>query len=74
MLKVKVSVKAGARQSTLVQLDDGSFRVQLKSPPVDGKANAELLALMAEHFGVAKAKVQLKSGAGASNKWLSIDA
>ena len=73
MRTIKVSVKAGARQSTLVQLDDGSFRASLRSPPVDGKANVELLALMAGHFGVAKTKVQLKSGAASSNKWLTID-
>lgn len=71
---IKVSVKAGARQSALIQLDDGSFRAQLKSPPVDGKANAELLALMASHFGVAKGSVQLKSGASSSHKWLTINA
>lgn len=71
---IKVSVKAGARQSELLQLDDGSFRAQLKAPPVDGKANAELLTLMAKYFGVTKASVQLKSGASSSTKWLRIDA
>lgn len=71
---IKVSVKAGARQSALTQRDDGSFRVHLKSPPVDGKANAELVALIASHFGVNKSSVQLKSGATSSQKWLSIDA
>jgi len=33
---------------------------RIKSPPVDGKANAELVAL-AQHFGVRKAQVSIKA-------------
>ena len=58
-----VKVKPNARQSSLERLADGSWLAQLKSPPVDGKANAELIALVAREFGCAKSAVEIASGA-----------
>jgi uncharacterized protein (TIGR00251 family) len=47
---------------------------KLKSPPVDGKANAELVALVAERFGCSKAAVSIKSGAAGRTKLVRVDA
>ena len=51
---------------------DGTFVVRVKAPPVDGKANAELIAVVAEHFGVRKAQVSIKSGASGRMKLVHI--
>lgn len=67
-----VQAKPNARAASLKQQDDGTWRAQLKSAPVDGKANAELIALIARHFGCTKAQVQIKSGAGARFKRVEI--
>lgn len=40
--------------------------------PVDGKANAELIELIARHHGVARSHVVIKSGAGGRHKWVQI--
>lgn len=69
-----IRVKPNARTSALVRLDDHTWLARLKSPPVDGKANAELIALVAEHFGCARSQVAIKSGAGARTKRLTINA
>jgi uncharacterized protein YggU (UPF0235/DUF167 family) len=45
---------------------------KLKSPPVDGKANAELIALVAARFGCRKAAVSIKAGAGGRMKLVQI--
>lgn len=73
MKTLQVRVKPNARVSQIQQQDDGTWLAQLKSPPVDGKANEELIALVAGHFGVRKAQVTLKSGAGARLKLLQVD-
>ena len=62
-LVLQVKVKPSARESVLVQSADGGWSAQLKSPPVDGKANQELIALVARHFGCSKAAVSIRSGA-----------
>jgi uncharacterized protein (TIGR00251 family) len=70
---IQVKAKPGAKVSLLEEPGaDGIWRAQLKSPPVDGRANAELIALVAEHFGVRKADVTIRSGAGARLKLVKI--
>jgi uncharacterized protein len=56
----------------LVELDDGSFEARVKAPPVDGKANAALIALIAASLGVRKAQVIIKSGASGRLKLIQI--
>lgn len=70
---LRVRVKPNARASSLEPQEDGTWIARLKSPPVDGKANAELLALVAERFGCPKSAVRLKAGAGARMKLLEIE-
>ncbi len=67
-----VKAKPNARASTLTWQEDGTWLAQLKSPPVDGKANAELIALVAKEFGCAKSAVTIKTGAGSKLKRVEI--
>ena len=72
MRTLQLKVKPNARTQSLVEGDDGVWLAQLKSPPVDGKANAELIALLASHFGCRKQDVAIKAGAGARLKRVTI--
>ena len=71
---IQVKVKPNSRVSMLEQGSDGVWLARLKSPPVDGKANAELVALIAAQFGCRKAEVTIRSGAGGRMKLIRIDA
>lgn len=74
MRVLEIQAKPNARASRLVAPADPAspWRAELKAPPVDGKANAELIRLVAEHFGVPRTKVELVSGAGARRKRVRI--
>lgn len=72
MAIIQVKVRTGARASTFTAALDGSFTATLKSPPVDGKANAELVGLVARHFGVVKTAVRIKAGAGGRVKLVEV--
>lgn len=65
---LQVKAKPNSRVSALTQQDDGIWLAQLKSPPVDGKANAELVELVARTFGCTKSSVTIKTGAGSKLK------
>ena len=73
MSTIQVKVKPNARASSLTLSDDGVWLAQLKSPPVDGKANAELIGLIAKQFGCRKADVSIRSGASGRMKLVQID-
>ena len=47
---------------------------RLKAPPVDGKANEELIALVAEKFQCRKAAVTIKAGASGRIKLVRVEA
>jgi uncharacterized protein len=70
---LRVRVKPNARVSSLERQEDGTWVARLKSPPVDGRANEELVALVAQRFGCPKSAVRLKAGAGARIKLLEIE-
>lgn len=72
-LVIQVKVKPRSRGSSLVDAGDGTWVAQLKSPPVDGKANAELLGLVAGHFGCRKSSVSIKSGAAGRMKLIRVE-
>ena len=73
-MKIQVRVKPNSRVAALDEQEDGTWLARIKSPPVDGKANAELIALIAQRFGLRKAQVSISSGAGGRMKLIEIDA
>lgn len=69
---IQVKVKPSARVSALEELSDGTYLANLKAPPIDGKANVELISLVAKHFGTIKSAVSVKAGAAARSKLVAI--
>lgn len=70
---IQVRVKPRARVSTFEETGTEVWLAHLKSPPVDGKANKELIALVAKHFNVPKSTVSVRSGASGRLKWVQLE-
>jgi len=70
---IEVKVKPGSAMSELLEHADGRFTASLRAAPVDGKANAELIALVARRFGCAKAAVSIRTGASSRTKLVRIE-
>lgn len=73
MRTLRLKVKPGSREEGLTELADGSWLARVKAPPVDGKANAAVIALVARHFGLRKAQVHIKSGASGRSKLVQLE-
>ena len=70
---LQLRVKPRSRRSELeIDASGVSGTAWLKSPPVDGKANAELIALLAERFDCPRSAIAIKSGAGARIKLVGL--
>lgn len=65
---LEIKAKPNARESTLERQPDGTWVARLKALPVDGKANDELVALVASTFGCPRSAVTIRSGAGSRLK------
>jgi uncharacterized protein YggU (UPF0235/DUF167 family) len=66
-------VKPNARAASFEDAGDGTWVACVKAPPVDGKANAELVVLVARHFGLRKSAVSVKSGASGRVKLVQLE-
>jgi len=73
MRTLRIKVKPGSREASFTELADGSWLARVKAAPVDGKANAALIALVAAHFGLRRVQVTIRSGAGARMKLLQLE-
>jgi uncharacterized protein (TIGR00251 family) len=72
-MHLHLRAKPNASANALLRAADGSLVVRLKAPAQDGKANACLLAYLAQVFGVSKSQVELLSGHTAPFKKVSIE-
>ncbi|MGB9741848.1 MAG: DUF167 domain-containing protein [bacterium] len=67
-MRITVRVKASARREAIVWQPDGSLTVQVREPPVAGRANAAVAALLAGYFRVPKSSVRLVAGVRSRQK------
>ncbi|MFH2104718.1 MAG: DUF167 domain-containing protein [Parcubacteria group bacterium] len=67
-----VRVITNAKRGEVSDLGSGTLRVKLTTPPVDGKANKELIKVLAEHFGVKKRDVIIRAGLKSRNKVVEV--
>ncbi len=55
-----------------ITVDETSIRVYLTSPPVEGKANRECIALLSKKLGIPKSSLMITRGLKGKNKRLKI--
>ena len=62
MIFFDVKVVPRSSKSEIVGELGGALKIKLKSPPVDGAANAELVKLLSKTFGVSKSEIEIVGG------------
>ncbi|MBN9698511.1 MAG: YggU family protein [Zoogloea sp.] len=65
-------IQPGAKKTELAGLHGEALKIRLAAPPVDGKANAALLAFLAKACGVSKSAVELVSGETSRSKRVKV--
>jgi len=61
-LQLTLHVQPGASRTEVAGTHGDALKMRLAAPPVEGKANAELLRFLAEVFGVPRRNVTLLRG------------
>ena len=67
-----VRVLPRASRNQVAGEEQGAIKIKLTAPPVEGAANAALLAFVAEWLGVRKSAVSIVSGDRARHKRLHV--
>ncbi len=67
-LTLKIKVEPRSSQSGVAGPYGDALKVKLTSPPVEGKANKELIEVLAKEFRISKKNVEIISGQSSKNK------
>jgi uncharacterized protein (TIGR00251 family) len=70
---VAVRVTPRASHNKIVEMmDDGTIKIHLAAPPVDGEANEQLVKFLAEVLNVPKSRLEIVAGATGRDKLVSV--
>jgi len=67
-----VLVQPRASRAKIGPLHDGRLKIAVTAPPVDGEANAAVIALVAKQLGVAKGQIEVIAGTSSRRKTLRV--
>ena len=70
--RISVRVHPGAARSEIVGFTGGVLRVKVAAPPVRGKANSELIALLSWALGVDKGRIHIVLGNTSRSKLVAV--
>ena len=71
--KLKIRVTPRAKRDEIYSiLEDGTVKVRLTAPPVDGKANKALIKYLSGIFEIPRSQIEILSGFKSRNKLLAI--
>ena len=74
MGKLGVRVQPGASRSEVVGWEaDGSLRVRLQAPPIEGRANRALIECLAEALGLRRSAITLVRGSSSRQKVVEVE-
>jgi uncharacterized protein (TIGR00251 family) len=71
-VRFAVRVQPRASREAVSGVIDGALRVALTAPPVDGEANAALVAFLAKRLGVARRDVTIVQGETGRSKLVEV--
>ena len=72
-MQISVKVKPNSKEQKIIEEVDGSLTIRLISPPVDGKANEELIKVLSKKYHIPKSYIRIKSGISSRQKLVEID-
>ena len=72
MMRIVVTVVPQARRAHVESLESGGLRVAVTAPPREGRANAAVIAALAEHFHISRSRVRIVRGERSRKKVVEI--
>lgn len=71
---LRIKAKPNSKKDEIIREADGTFKVKIKAPPIDGKANEHLIIYLASVLSLPKSKITLFKGETTVFKTLEIEA
>ena len=72
ILYLSIHVQPRASRAAVCGIYGDALKIAITAPPVDGKANKEVVAFLADLLGIAKREITVVSGQQSRAKWCRI--
>ena len=71
-MKFKILVKTNKKENLVFKNSDGSLSVNVKSSPIEGKANKEIIKVLSDYFKKRKSEVIILNGEKSKLKLIEV--
>lgn len=72
-MQLKVKIQPNAKKNAIVgPLADGTIKIKIASPPLDGRANEELIKFLSREYQVPRSQIQILQGTKSKIKLIKI--
>ena len=71
--RIQLAVQPGAAHTRVLGLFDGCLKLQIKAPPIEGRANEAVIAWLAERLSLKRSAIRLTGGQRSRRKHLELD-
>ncbi len=72
-IKILIQVHPGAKRNEILRFENGVWHFKITAPPVDGKANEELVDFLSKVLDVSKSRISIEKGATSHKKLLEVE-
>ncbi len=73
MTNISVIAHPGAKKNEVLRFVGGVWHIKVAAPPIEGKANKELVEFLSKILGVSKSRISVDKGVTARRKLITID-
>jgi uncharacterized protein (TIGR00251 family) len=67
-VKLHLFIQPKSSKNEIVGIHDNKLKIKIKAPPVEGKANEELVEFLSDVFAIPKRQVEITKGDTGRNK------
>ncbi|MBI4395433.1 MAG: DUF167 domain-containing protein [Candidatus Omnitrophica bacterium] len=67
-MKIFVKVKPNAKENRVEKLDENHFKIAVKAPPKNGKANQAVIEVLSEYFQLPQSRLSIARGQTSKSK------
>jgi uncharacterized protein (TIGR00251 family) len=71
--RITIRILPNAARSSIVGVISGAWQIKIAAPPVEGKANRELIAFLSKRLAVRKSALRFVSGQTSRTKIISVN-
>ena len=71
--KTYIQVHPGAKKNEILRFVEGVWHIKIAAPPVEGKANKEMIEFLSDILGVSKSRITIEKGTTSRKKLVSIE-